>query len=254
MRGLAWTPPGQIVYRSVASGEPNVWIMQADGSGQAQLSFNTSQNFDPTVSPDGLHIAWGSRRTASTNIWEMNLDGSNPRQITNGVGEYFPEYSPDGKWILYTAYDASSGFWSVWKVPVEGGTPQRLTDKESAISVVSPDGKFFACNYQDQPGGAYKIAIIPLAGGPPKQILEIFGSFGRPIRWTPDGKGIAFVTTLGDVSNLGVQELSGGNPTKLTNFRDQRIFSFAWSRDGKQLALSRGVVNSDVVLLKGFGP
>ena len=41
-------------------------------------------------------------------------------------------------------------------------------------------------------------------------------------------------------------------PKQLTEFKDQRIFNFAWSRDGKQLALSRGVVNSDVVLLSGF--
>ncbi len=48
------------------------------------------------------------------------------------------------------------------------------------------------------------------------------------------------------------QPLEGGGPKQLTDLKDQRIVNFAWSRDGKQLALSRGVVNSDVVLISGF--
>ena len=152
MRGLSWTPDGKIVYRSVAGGKPNVWIMAADGSGQRQLSINTSQNFDPVVSPDGRYIVWASQRSGNTNLWRMDLDGGNSRQLTNGVGEYLPDYSPDGKWILYTAYDPASSFWSVWKISAEGGTPVRMTDKESALPSISPDGKWFACNYQDEAG------------------------------------------------------------------------------------------------------
>jgi len=41
-------------------------------------------------------------------------------------------------------------------------------------------------------------------------------------------------------------------PKPVTDFKDQTIFNFAWSRDGKQLAISRGVVNSDVMLLQDF--
>jgi Tol biopolymer transport system component len=254
MRGLTWSPDGRIVYRSVAGGEPNVWIMKPDGTEQRQLTINTSQNFDPVVSPDGKYTVWGARRTANTNLWRMDIDGSSPKQITNGVGEYFPDYTPDGSWILYTAYDPVSGFWSIWKISSDGGTPTRLTEKESAISSVSPDGKFFACNYQDQPGGAYKIAVIPISGGTPVTMFDIPGSFGRTIHWTTDGRSLTYVDAQGGVSNLWNQSLSGGAPKQITDFKDQRIYGFAWSRDGKQLAISRGVVNNDVVLIKDFRP
>jgi serine/threonine protein kinase/Tol biopolymer transport system component len=254
IRGLSWTPEGKIVYRSVAGGKPNVWIMAADGSGQRQLSINTSQNFDPVVSPDGHHIAWASQRTGNTNLWRVDLGGENSKQLTNGVGEYLPDYSPDGKWILYTAYDPASSFWSVWKISAEGGTPVRMTDKESALPSISPDGKWFACNYQNEAGAGYQIAIIPFEGGQPVKMFDIPGSFGRTIHWTTDGRGLTYVDTKGGVSNIWVQSLAGGAPKQLTDFKDQRIFGFAWSRDGKQLALSRGVVNSDVVLIKDFKP
>ncbi len=253
-RGLSWTPDGKIVYRSVAGGKPNVWIMAADGSGQRQLSVNTSQNFDPVVSPDGRHIVWASQRTGNTNLWRMELDGGDSRQLTNGVGEYLPDYSPDGKWILYTAYDPASSFWSVWKISAEGGTPVRMTDKESALPSISPDGKWFACNYQDEGGAGYKIAIMPFAGGQPMKMFDIPGSFGRTIHWTNDGRDLTYVDTNAGVSNIWIQRIDGGAPRQLTDFKDQRIFGFAWSRDGKQLALSRGVVNSDVVLIRNFKP
>ncbi len=254
MRGISWTLDGKIVYRSVAGGEPNVWIMKADGSEQKQLTINTTQNFDPTVSPDGRYVVWAARRTANTNLWRMDLDGGNPKQITNGVGEYLPSFTPDGKWILYTAYDPVSGFWSVWKISSEGGTPSRLTEKESAVSVVSPDGQSFACNYQDQPGGAYKIAIVSIAGGQPTKLFDIPGSFGRSLQWSTDGRSLTYVETQRGISNLWSQPLTGGSPRQLTDFKEQRIFGFAWSRDGKQLAISRGVVNNDVVLIKDFRP
>jgi eukaryotic-like serine/threonine-protein kinase len=254
MRGLSWTPDGKIVYRSVAGGTPNIWIMAADGSGQRQLSFNTSQNFDPVVSPDGQYIVWASRRTGNTNLWRVDLDGGNLRQLTNGVGEYLPDHSPDGKWILYTAYDPASSFWSVWKISAEGGTPVRMTEKESALPSISPDGKWFACNYQNEAGAGYQIAVIPFQGGQPVKMFDSPGSFGRTIHWTGDGQNLAYVDTKGGISNIWMQGLAGGLPKQLTDFKDQRIFGFAWSRDGKQLALSRGVVNSDVVLIKDFEP
>ncbi len=248
IRGLAWTPDGRIVYRSVAGGNSNVWIIAADGAGYKQLSANAAQNEDLAVSPDGRYIVWAARQTRNGNIWRMEIDGSNPKQLTNGDGEFTPQVSPDGMWVVY---------WSVrdlllWKVPIDGGDPVQVTDKTAVTPVFSTDGRLIACNYWDEASGRYKIAVIPFAGGPPVKIFDELGGFNRPLQWTPDGRAIAFIRTTNGVSNLWAQPLAGGEPKQLTEFKDQRIFNFAWSRDGKQLALSRGVVNSDVVLLSGF--
>jgi len=51
------------------------------------------------------------------------------------------------------------------------------------------------------------------------------------------------------VANLWRQPLPSGTPTQLTEFTSDTIYSFAWSRDGKQLALARGSTSTDVVLL-----
>jgi hypothetical protein len=50
-----------------------------------------------------------------------------------------------------------------------------------------------------------------------------------------------------------VQSLAGDPPQKLTRFTDNRpIGSFAWSRDGKHLAISRSTVTNDIVLIQGL--
>jgi hypothetical protein len=52
--------------------------------------------------------------------------------------------------------------------------------------------------------------------------------------------------------NLWTQPIAGGPPTRMTNFESGTIFSFAWSRDGKHLAVVHGPVTSDVVMISNF--
>jgi hypothetical protein len=54
-------------------------------------------------------------------------------------------------------------------------------------------------------------------------------------------------------ATIFVQPLGGGPRRQLVHFSDARkIFAFAWSRDGKRLAISVGPATSDIVLLKGL--
>ena len=64
---------------------------------------------------------------------------------------------------------------------------------------------------------------------------------------SPDGKQIAYFAFF-----QGGDEAAGGPPKQLTNFTADIIFAFDISRDGKQLALSRGTRSSDVVLISDF--
>ncbi len=252
IRGLAWTPDGRIVYRSSAGGNPNIWIRAADGTENRQLSADAHQNLDPTVAPDGRAIAWTSGRTGIRNIWQMNPDGSNLKQLTRGAGEWFPQFTPDGKWLIYQALAADEQDRLLWKMPLDGGAAVPLTDRPSYAPVISPDGKLIACNYRPVAGAPIQVAVIPVVGGMPLQTFDLSGAQDRPLRWTPDGRALAYIITRNGVSNIWSQPLAGGGPKPLTDFKTQEIFNFVWSRDGQQLALSRGVTNSDVVLLSAL--
>ncbi len=246
VRGLTWTHDGRIVYRSMSGEAPQIWIMGADGTGAKQLSVDGSEHFDPSVTPDGRSIIWSSSATGQRNIWRMGLDGSNPTQITQGRNKWFPQYTPDGRWLVYV-----SG--SLVKVPAEGGAPIRLTNEGASQPTISPDGKWVAYNRLDEASGQWQIAVRPMDTEAAPRIFDVPSpNRYRALRWTPDGHSVAYPVTVGNVSNIWSQPLDGGPPRQLTDFKDQLIFDFAWSRDGKRLALSRGIVNSDIVLISDF--
>ena len=66
----------------------------------------------------------------------------------------------------------------------------------------------------------------------------------------PGGLGIYFIALNNGASNIWGQPIDGSPPVQVTDFKDGRTFNFAFSPDGKQLALSRGTFNSDVVLIE----
>ncbi|PYT07308.1 MAG: hypothetical protein DMF60_07390 [Acidobacteria bacterium] len=250
---ISLTPDGRLLYISDASGTADLWVMDADGKNQRQLTSDAGVNVFPAASPDGRYVVFDSNRGANPatyNLWRIGFDGSNPRQLTQGEGEYFPACSPDGKWVLYTPL-SSGGKPSLWKIPIDGGDPIQINDRISVRPAISPDGKWVACHWSGgQPGSSSKLAIIPFEGGEPSKLLAV------PLaqyRWSADGKAILYLDDKEGVSNIWSQPLEGGAPKQLTKFTADQIFSFDWSRDGKTMACSRGVVTTDVVLIKDTG-
>jgi Tol biopolymer transport system component len=74
------------------------------------------------------------------------------------------------------------------------------------------------------------------------------------LRWTPDGKELAYVSVPG--TDIWEMPLEGGAPHALTGFgpHASRILRFAWSRDGRRLAFIRADIQDDIVLLTGLRP
>ena len=97
-----------------------------------------------------------------------------------------------------------------------------------------------------------KIAVVPAVGGGSPRI------YGRPslryigVRWSPNQRGVQYVLMRNGADNIWEQPLGGGTPHQITNFTSGRIFSFSWTRDGKQLLLAKGELKSDVVLISNF--
>ena len=120
---------------------------------------------------------------------------------------------------------------------------------KSCLLAISPDGKKIVCFYLEDQNSPVKLAIIPFQGGPPIKTVPLAGQLGTNLAWTTDGSAIVYVFTSGGVSNLWAQPISGTPAKQLTNFTSEHIFWFAFSRDGKQLALSRGTQTSDVILI-----
>jgi eukaryotic-like serine/threonine-protein kinase len=250
--GVCWTPVNRVVYSSNAGGNFDIWIMEADGTGQKQLTVDARNNLWPAISCDGRYIVFVSDRSGSPHIWRMNLDGSELQQLTNSSGEFNPSCSPDGRWVVYTSAGAAKR--TLWKISIDGGDPEELTEAYSERPVVSPNGKVIACSYHEVQNALWKIAVIPFAGGHPIKTFAVSPTVDLPayVYWTANGLALTYVDTRNSVSNIWSQSIDGGPPKQLTDFRSNQIVCFGWSLDGKQLALAVGAVTSDVVLISGF--
>lgn len=249
---VAFAPDGRLVYSSNVSGTDDIWIVNPDGSAAKQLTENARINRQPTVSPDGRFILFLSDRSGTPHIWRMNIDGSDQRQVTGGeLGEQAPQFSPDGRWLVFMN---PHGKRTTWKMPADASAePVKLTEKTSIYPTVSPDGKWVAYVYQENDNSPWRIAIVSLTGGgEPLKTFALPPTSERPLHFTPDSRAVAYIDTQKGVSNILAQPLDGGSPKSVTDFKSDRILWFDFSRDGKQLAVSRGTVNNDVILISNF--
>jgi Tol biopolymer transport system component len=138
-------------------------------------------------------------------------------------------------------------------VSIDGGDALRLTDNTAEAPVISPDGKQIAYFYLDErANGQRKVGIIPFEGGEPVKTFDLPQTAGWIIRWATNGRALNYVDTRSGVSNIWSLPLDGGKPAQLTDFKADQIFFFDLSSDGKQLATSRGLVTTDVVLINDF--
>jgi len=252
LSGISWTPDGRIVYSSFASGNPDIWIMDPDGSNQKQLTVGLgSDRYGLSVSPDGRYILFVSFRAGNGNgnTWRVDIDGSNPKQLTNGSGvEINPFCSPDSKWVFYL----TAGSRIRWKVPIDGGEPVQLTGLHSNILGFSPNGNLIAYLTSLDQTKIRKVGIASFEGGEPITVLDQVEHAPR-MQWAPDGSALTYFGNRGGTSNIWSLPIDSGPPKQLTDFKtDLDIHCFAWSRDGKHLAVARGTTVSDIVLIKNF--
>lgn len=249
---LSWTPEGTILYGSDASGTADIWEMNADGSNQRQLTAGAGRNYAPVASPDGRFVLFHSNRSGVWQVWRMNRDGSSPLQLTTGTeGSNWPQVSPDGRWVIYEHIDAGA-LPALWRIPIDGGTPVRLTNKLSVRAMISPDGKMIAFwEKEAEPNAPWRIGVINFEDGQPVSSFDIPQSDANGnsnLRWALDGRGVIYIDFRDGVMNLYLQPLAGGAPEQLTKFTKEQFYSFDLARDGR-LIFTRGLMTNDAVLI-----
>jgi serine/threonine protein kinase len=244
--GFDFTPDRKLVYTSKVGGKPDIWISDGDGQNRRQLTTEGPMNHQPNVCPDGK-VLFVSDRSGIHQVWKMDSDGSHQQQLTEGDGEYGPYCSQDSQWFAYFGTIAGGQF--IFKMPTTGGTPTKLTDRDSIWPSISPDGQWIAFNYADQ---SPTVTVISSSGSQPPKTVALPAT-ANCCMWSTDSRSLEYVDVLEGVPNFWSRPVSGGAAKQITHFTSQEsIRDFALSRDGTMLAILRGTENSDAVLFSNL--
>jgi len=243
---------GRIVHATKTSENFDLWIMNSDGTDNRQITTDAFIEEFPVFSRDGRYVLFRSDRAGSKNIWKVDADGNNLKQLTDGTaGDSDPDGTPDGQWVVFSSRRAGAKS-TLWKVPINGGTPVQLTDYPSWGSLVSPDGKTIVCMIGNDSGKPPKLALVSIDGGAPTKTFDIPPNLAV-WKWAPDGTSITYAVGFSSSGfTILKQSLDGSKPMELVKNKDNQIYDFVWTPDGKQLIISYGPQTDDVVLLRDF--
>jgi serine/threonine protein kinase/Tol biopolymer transport system component len=242
---VAWAGE-RLLYDTIANGRLSIASILPRGTiTPVEVASN---GYAAVGTSDGKTIVF-MKNDEKASIWKVDADGRQPVELVSASG-LVPTISRDDRHVIY--HSVGGGLQGLWRVPIEGGEPTEIprTNAVPGSVDVSPDGGrllFVSSEAQNQ----FMFVVCELPACTNRRNLARPANFRPPLtRWTPDGRAIAYVD--GTASNIWSVPLEGGPPHQITHFTDRTIAWFAWSHDGKRLAIARTTTTNDIVLFKGL--
>jgi TolB protein len=110
---------GQLVFNSDRGGSPQLYVMNADGSGQHRISFGSGRYNTPVWSPGGDLIAFTKQTGSTFHIGVMRPDGSDERILTTSYLDEGPTWAPNGRVLMFFRQQPGAAP-HLWTVDVTG--------------------------------------------------------------------------------------------------------------------------------------
>ena len=194
-----WTPDGKaLIYNS--GGRLYRFDLARNTPILLDTGFATSNNNDHVVSFDGKMIGISHHSKEDQNrsiIYTLPVRGGTPTRITSKGPSYLHGWSPDGKFLIYTA--ERDGEFDIYKIPAEGGEEIRLTTARGLDDgpEYTPDGKYIYFN--SARGGTMQIWRMRPDGSEQQQIIsDEYNNWFPHI--SPDGNRVVFLSFSKEVA------------------------------------------------------
>jgi TolB protein len=173
----AWSSDGaKLAFSSSRSGDPEIWVCDANGGGLHKLTAFRGPDVSPTWNPrTNAQIAWVSGRTGLPQIYIMDQDGAAIQRVTDGGYAVSPSWSPNGQFLTFA-----------WNRKYGPGAP-----------------------------GGQDIYLIDIASLKWVQLTHDSGSNDFP-SWSPDGRHIAFERCMGRRCDVWSMLADGTQQQQLT--------------------------------------
>jgi len=278
---------GKIAFLSRRDGNQEIYVMNADGSGETNLSNGPGDDSFGGWSPDGSRIAFTSDRDGNWEIYVVNTDGSGLTNLSKDpgddgvvrnesiIGGWAPAvvaWSPDGSRIAFIS--SRDGNNEVYVVAADGSGQTRLTNDpcDDDFNAWSPDGSRIAFTSHDlAPAtgncGSTIIYVVNADGSnvtrlanitndaaadcPPDHVCPVAVAVG--LAWSRDGSSIVFNRILADASyEIYVMNADGSGLTNLTTYPAGGVWP-AWSPDGSRIAFDLLAATGGIAVVAADG-
>jgi Tol biopolymer transport system component len=212
--------------RSGSSGmNSEIFIMNAYGSDQVNLTNNQAGDGGPSFSTDGSKIAFASNRDRTSDqdnnseIYIMNTDGSEQTRLTDKSGiDVNPSFSPDDSKIVFES-SPDGNYYNISIINVDGSGYIQLTDKASnGLPCFSPDGSKIA--FASDRDGNFEIYIMNVDGSEQTKVTMNPAAEHLAPSFSPDGSKIAFASNLDqyvNISQICIINVDGSGYSQLTD-------------------------------------
>lgn len=215
----SFSPDGRYIALSAnLSGNIEIYIMRADGSGLRRVSALGGENWGAVISPDNQRVVWHSNRPGAYRIFMADTDGSNVRQLTEpdpqgSSLDTDPSWSPDGQMIVFGSLRPPKG---LFIMDVDTGKMQRLNlpGDDAGDPSWSPDGSRIA--FHTRRDGNLEIYVLDLNGPDLYRLTDDPADDGRPA-WSPDGQWIAFESDRGGKLDIYIMRADGSDVRRVTS-------------------------------------
>jgi Tol biopolymer transport system component len=247
--GPIWSPDGtHIAFVKASQASSDIYMISMDGSNLTNLTNDSADEREIAWSPDGTKIVFSSRRNGGKDQLYLidPSSGVETRLSFSSSWDGGPDWSPDGKFIVYVRNTDISSPLQICVMASNGSSSVRLTTgtSDNFDPQWSPDGKKIA--FTSTRDGRSQIYIMN-SDGTSQQALSPSKFNDSSPRWSPNGEYVAFRRST--LNKQGVEESlevyivgkDGSKPTHI-EYKDGEhivrygVSSYAWSPDSKQIA------------------
>jgi Tol biopolymer transport system component len=249
-----FSPDGsRVAFASNRSSEfPELWIADSDGGNAKQITTlgSVGRMLVGSWAPDGKQVVFDAQIQGKDEIYAVAAEGGTLRRLATGSAfDGLPEWSKDSHWIYYALPGSGAGS-DIWRVPAQGGTPERITTQGGFEPQESPDGR--ELYYLDRPPAAGPARLMK--AGEAQPVLEGV----TPFLWCVADVGIYLLKAEGDRQSIHLYRFDSKKTQRIgaLPFRVPRLQTpgrFSVSRDGRWALVNVGEnLGGDLMLIDDF--
>jgi Tol biopolymer transport system component len=227
----------------------DLWIHDLQRDVRSRLTFDPANDTGPVFSPDGARVAFASSRKGMGELYWRDTSGTGQDVLlfASGTQLIVNDWSPDGRWILFSSLSRQTGF-DLWTYSVadKKAEPWLEGPLDQVNARLSPNGRWIAYDSSESGRSEVYVQAFPDKGGGRWQVSRSGGSLAS---WRADGKEIYYLglensLMAADVRTEGTIDLGTPHPLFKAQFRATVARNYDVVPDGQRF-LVNGPKESD---------